>query len=311
MPLSTVLHVGRVGSLIGLTPSDVVGVVDLATPILTPAGSGSRWAASDPVTHGEDISPSNVGTFPGITLTAYSGPTIITVNGTTIEDKIVNADLTIRAQNVTIRNCQINGYIDIDEGSSDFQYSFYAVDCDINAGNRAVTTVGSKNFRVERCEIRGGNRSVYPYHYGEVVENYIWDQWVSATVRTHASAIRQSQNGLILRNNFRCDVEDIDPPGSGASANLTGYGDFETVQFNTIESNYIGWTHGGYGAYFGSSASKPFPNANNIRVIDNIWERGPSGINATYGPNTDYNPSAPGNVWINNRWDDGTIQNPA
>lgn len=276
-----------------------------------PPGAGSYWTTASPVTHGEQITINNVGVPPGTSLTAYSGPSTITANGTVIYAKTISTDLVIRAKNVEIRSCVVNGTVDIDEGAADGAYSFYAVDSDINAGERAVTVVGSKNFRVERCRIRGGNRSVYPYHFGEVVENHIAEQWVSAEVRTHASAIRQSQNGLILRNNFRCDVEDISPIGSGASANLTGYGDFETVEYNRIEGNFIGWTRGGYGAYFGSSASKPFPNANHIEVIDNIWERGPSGMNAVYGSNTDYSQTAPGNVWTGNKYDDGTVLLPA
>lgn len=272
---------------------------------------GSWWADFAPVDHGIDISPANTGVPPGTVLAPYTGPSIITVDGTTVEGKTITAGLEIRAKDVEIRSCQINGTVSIDESAEDGAYGFYLVDSRVHGGDVAVTCVGTKNFRVERCHITGGNRSVYPYHFGEVVECYIAGQWVSSTVRNHASAIRQSQNGLILRNNFRCDVEDVPATGSGASANLTGYGDFETVQFNTIDSNFIGATPGGYGAYFGSSASKPFPNANNIKVRNNIWERGPSGHNAVYGSNTDYNPAAPGNEWVNNRYDDGTILNPA
>jgi hypothetical protein len=90
---------------------------------------------------------------------------------------------------------------------------------------------------------------------------------------------------------------------------LTGYGDFETVEYNNIIDNYFGATDGGFGCYGGSSGSKPYPNANHIVFTGNRWERGPSGLNGVWGPITDFNPSAPGNVWSNNAYTDGTVFN--
>lgn len=48
------------------------------------------------------------GVEPGHTLTEYTGPMTVTEAGTLIEDKIINGSLVITADNVTVRNCQVN-----------------------------------------------------------------------------------------------------------------------------------------------------------------------------------------------------------
>lgn len=49
------------------------------------------------------------GVIPGTQLTAYTGPTTITADGTVIENKEVFSDLKIQAKNVTIRNSKLRG----------------------------------------------------------------------------------------------------------------------------------------------------------------------------------------------------------
>lgn len=272
---------------------------------------GDGWA---PVSHGSQINASNTGVPVGTSLSVYSGPMTITVNGTVIEGRIINGDLQIQAKNVVVRKCQLNGFIDIDEGEVDGAYNFLIEDTRVNTGNRAVTAVGSKDFIARRCHITGGNRSVYCYHNAVVEECYILGQWVSSAVRTHASGLRISQTSSIQRNSITCDVKDVPVMGgnpmtdvSGPSANMTGYGDFETVEHIDVINNYFGATDGGFGCYGGSSAGKPYPNANNIRYMGNRWARGASGRNGVWGPITDFNSSSPGNVWSNNAYTDGTF----
>ena len=70
----------------------------------------------------------------GVTLTNYTGPMTITTPGAVIENVIIHGQLTVKAANVTIRNCiiQSNGWWGI-EGEN------------------------SPNLRVEHCDIIGGN----------------------------------------------------------------------------------------------------------------------------------------------------------
>ncbi|MBK6849442.1 MAG: hypothetical protein IPG96_18595 [Proteobacteria bacterium] len=99
------------------------------------------------------------------------------------------------------------------------------------------------------------------------------------------------------------------PPDGGCSADLTGYGDFTTIHDNLIEKNLFKATTGGFCAYGGSSASKPYPNAYNIVFKDNVFERAAAPQHPPscgyYGTISDFNVNAPGNVWTNNAFDNG------
>jgi hypothetical protein len=66
--------------------------------ILTaPAAPATTWPkASDTGTTG--------------TLTTYTGPHTLTVAGTTIENKIINGNIYTEADNITIRNCKMQGF---------------------------------------------------------------------------------------------------------------------------------------------------------------------------------------------------------
>jgi hypothetical protein len=118
---------------------------------------------------------------------------------------------------------------------------------------------------------------------------------------------------LFHHNTIACDAPNI-PPDAGCSADVTGYGDFNTIQNNTLTNNLFGTTTGGTCAYGGSSASKPYPNGNNNVFRDNIFQRGPGNRGA--GPLgkcghwfaiTDLAAGQRGNQWVNNRFDTGEL----
>jgi hypothetical protein len=114
------------------------------------------------------------------------------------------------------------------------------------------------------------------------------------------------EKATIRHNTILCDAPDV-PPDAGCSADLTGYGDFGPVQNNLIEANLFKSTTGGFCAYGGSSGGKPYSDAaNNIIFKDNVFEHGSGGRPCGFwGAITDFNPSAPGNKWSGNRWEDG------
>lgn len=251
----------------------------------------------------------------GVTLGAYTGPCTITANNTTIDGKTINCALSIQATNVTIKNSRINGSVATPNGS--LAYSFAITDSEIIAPQATgieVTGLGEANFTALRVEVTGGNRSVYCRKNCTVQDSWLHGQNIADSPRIHASAIRQSQGGTILHNRIHCSVDDTSS-GGGCSANLTGYGDFEPVQDNTIEKNLFVATPGGACAYGGSSGddgSKPYGHlAQNIIFKDNIFERGVSNNCGWYFPITDFDDTRPGNQWINNKWADGTVLPPA
>lgn len=251
----------------------------------------------------------------GVTLGAYTGPCTITTNNTTIDAKTINCALSIQATNVTIKNSRINGSVATPNGS--LAYSFSITDSEVIAPQATgieVTGLGEANFTALRVEVTGGNRSVYCRKNCTVQDSWLHGQNIADSPRIHASAIRQSQGGTILHNRIHCSVDDTSS-GGGCSANLTGYGDFEPVQDNTIEKNLFVATPGGACAYGGSSGddgSKPYGHlAQNIIFKDNIFERGTSNNCGWYFPITDFDDTRPGNQWINNKWADGAVLPPA
>src|SRR4051794_5253077 len=76
------------------------------------------------------------GVQPGVTLANYTGPMTITTDGTVIENKIFNGSLTVKAANVTIKNCIIQ-----------------------NFGTWGIEGEKSPNLHVEYCDIIGPGTS--------------------------------------------------------------------------------------------------------------------------------------------------------
>ena len=117
---------------------------------------------------------------------------------------------------------------------------------------------------------------------------------------------RMGSNGVIRGNTIACDAPDV-PPDAGCSAAISGYGDFAVVQNMLVDGNLIIAGSGGYCAYGGSTPGKPYSNGtNNIRYTNNVWQSGSNGKGCYYGPITSFDVNAPGNVWSNNKFDNGT-----
>ena len=258
--------------------------------------------------------PDNTGVPAGTSLTTYSGPNPITVNNTTINAKTITAGLSIDASNVTITNSHIIGSVNIDEG--DTGASLTITDSWIETvPDSADESLGTINYTATRVKVTGGRRSVYCWTNCIVQDSYVADQADDPTGVFHESGLRMTQNGTFLHNTIWCNAADF-PPDAGCSADQTGYGDFATTQNNLFQGNLFPATTGGYCSYGGSSLGKPFPNANNIRYIDNIYGRvldGAPRLNdhgdpdcGFFGAVTAYNPAASGNQFTNNRYDSTT-----
>ncbi len=254
--------------------------------------------------------PTTTGVPVGTSLTPYTGPCSVTTDNTTIDAKTIDCDLLIRAANVTITRSKINGSVATEEDSTG--YSFAISDSEIDIGQRAGTGIGAVNFTATRVHVYGGNRSINCWHDCTVTDTYVHGQFEDLTGTFHESGMRMGQSATFRHNVVICDAPNV-PPDGGCSADLTGYGDFGPVQNNTIDKNLFGATTGGYCTYGGSSQGKPFSNdTNHIVFTSNVWQRGttPSDhgeyVCGYYGSNTSFDEALPGNVWTDNKYDDGT-----
>ena len=240
-------------------------------------------------------------------LQPYSGPCSITEDGTVIDAKVVDCDLSIRAADVVVRRSVINGTIS-SGGDPSSRYSFALVHSTLDVspdGARLETGVGSVHFRVIGSEIRGGNRGINCWFRCVVRDTWVHGQDTDDSGQAHESGIRMGTHGVFRNNSIGCDAPDV-APDAGCSAPLTGYGDFGPVVDNLVDGNLFLATTGGTCAYGGSSPGKPYSDgAANVRFIDNVFERGDSGNCGFWEPIMDFDPSRPGNSWVGNFWQGG------
>jgi uncharacterized protein DUF4082 len=248
----------------------------------------------------------------GTTPTTYTGPCTIQTNNVVIDAKIINCDMRILAQGITITRSIINGTIYSDPDY--FNGSFTLTDSEVRMPQSTGTGIGDVNFVVTRVEVTGGSRSINCAANCTVQDSYLHGQYTDRRGIDHESAVRMGSNSVIRHNYITCDATPV-PPDSGCSAALTGYGDFAIVQKNTIDNNLIdGGPYGsmGYCAYGGSTKGKPYSvGVNNIKFTNNVFMRGPGGKCGIWGPITSFDSNAPGNVWTNNLWGDGKTVPPA
>ncbi len=217
----------------------------------------------------------NTGVPAGVTLT-NSGPITVTTNGAVIQNlNIVNGNITVNANNVTIRNCRIT------------TYDYYPIDN------------GGTNLLVEDCEITGTDPNVAA---AISFSNY-------TARRVHAKG---SADGF--KANANCVIEDcyihdlaVTQDSHNDGIQSTG-GDNVTVRHNTIDTNTDG-----VAIQFGSSNTGWLVTNNLVRATGWAFNGGSGTSNCTFTNNRFarvsgwYGPASlggSGNTWSGNIYDD-------
>jgi hypothetical protein len=248
----------------------------------------------------------------GTTLTPYTGPCTIQTPNVVIDKKIVNCYLRILAKGIVITNSKIVGGVYADY--NDNVGSFTITDSLVDAGQTGPGTgIGDAYFTATRVHVTGGSRSINCYANCTVKDSYVNDQYADKTGVNHESGIRINTHSTLEHNTIGCNAPDI-APDAGCSAAITGYPDFDPVTGNTVDNNLILAGSGGYCSYGGSTAGKPFSGqTSNIHFTNNIYQRGTEMgaggrgyVCGYWGAITSFDSSAPGAIWSNNLWDDGT-----
>jgi len=251
----------------------------------------------------------NTGVPAGTTLTNYTGPTTITTPNTIINAKTVNDDLVIQTTGVQILNSRVNGHIDVDGANR----SVTIEDSEINAGNVSQPAVGYGNLTIRRTNLTGGQHSVLCGDNCVMEDNYMHAQYNAPGGSYHNNAfISNGGSGATLTHNtFFCEPEN-NGSGGGCTADVSFFGDFAVISDITVNNNlFVATPSGAYCGSFGHNPAKPFgSNPSNVVVTNNIFQRGPNNQCGTSAPVTSFL-SANGNVWTNNKWDDGATVPPA
>lgn len=248
--------------------------------------------------------PTPRSTGPRTAPTRTSGSLTSSRTGQVISGLTVNGRLTIRHDNVTVRDVIVNGT------------GTYMLQVLRTASGRCPT-----NVRIEYTEINGANASesdipLYSPHCGYIFDHghihnvgrssrlvnnttisnsYIFsDRTGSSGSHRGAVGINGGSNNRIVNNVLMCQ-------GTGCSAAIPMYGDFGPVDGLLVQHNLLATT-GSYCAYGGSIDSKPYPNGSYIRFINNHFSTKYFNTCGRYGPISGFENGVRGNVWSGNIW---------
>ncbi|MEV6963559.1 hypothetical protein AB0M47_00460 [Hamadaea sp. NPDC051192] len=285
-----------------------------ASPTATPKPSSSTKLPS--AAGGPWPNASNTGVPAGTKLSTYGGPCQIKTAGTVIDAKTVNCTLEVRAANVTIKRSKINGRVVLDtdiSGSS--RWSYTLVDSEVDAGLVQLPAVSYGNMKVIRTEVRGGATSVQCGEHAiscTVEDSYLHGQRIPDDANWHLGGfLSNGGKNIRIRHNYIFCSPPANSVGEGCTGDLNLLGDFATISDVVIDSNFLAAGTGmSYCLYGGDASSKPFPHANHVIVVNNVFQRGSNRKCGAYGPVTGFNKNGTGNQWSNNKWDDGSTVPP-
>lgn len=288
-------------------PGTLTGTAGTTGTDTAPASGGGRGGAggSRPRTRADFPGAHDTGVPAGVALASYDGPEAVTEPGTVIDRRRITGRLVVTAPGTVITRSEIRGNVTVTESGS-----LRIVDSSIDAGDHAGTGLEGYHFTAVRVHVVGGNRSMYCSADCTIRDSFVHGQATDPSGRWHESGIRMEQRARIIHNTITCDAPDV-PPDGGCSAGLTGYGDFAAVRDNLVRDNLFLPTTGGACAYGGSSRGKPHTEgARGNRFVGNVFTRGASGSCGVWFAIADFDPAAPGNVWRDNVWDDGSPVRP-
>lgn len=333
-------------SVAGQSGTGAVKFAAAATPTPTPVGSCAAVQQHTP--DGPDglggcwPGPNNTGPNAAEnTMSAYTGGCTVNSPNVTIDSKIINcAPFTVgaNAAGLIIKNSYLKGGVVQDSASASYTIQDSQLD---NAVSRPACTSGTtcaagkyacgdlnngtvdcgisgSNFTVLRTEVLHTNRGAYCQSTCTIQDSYFHgtNLWPDGSDMAHASGVREEQYLTFTHNSFGCDYNGPFTNNEiGCSADLTGYPDFAPIMHNTIDSNlFLANPGNGFCAYGGGTAGKPYSgNATNATYQvfkNNVFQRGSTGICGSYGPVTDFISGRTGNIWTNNKYDNGAIVNP-
>jgi hypothetical protein len=287
------------------------------TPTHAPTPTAPTPTIAPPSPTGGFPDASNTGVPAGVTLTPYTGSCNITAT-VTIDAKTISCPggLNIRAAGVVIENSKVNGRIvvDTDENRT---WSLTLTDSEVDAGSGDLPAIYNGNVTILRANIHGGHNGLECQEhssYCSLRDSWIHDQWQALTGDTHLGGFLALGNVVpctgtngacveLLHNTIVCDAAE-NSSGGGCTGDINLLPHYGPLPGAIIKNNLLGGNAGAAFCTYGG-AGMEYP-ASNIVYMGNVFERGTNNKCAAYGPVTNFNSAAPGNVWANNTWDDGT-----
>ncbi|ETK34338.1 right-handed parallel beta-helix repeat-containing protein [Microbispora sp. ATCC PTA-5024] len=263
-----------------------------------PAASPSARVPASPEAR-EWPGPDTTGVPPGTPLRP-SGSIRVTREGTVIDGLDVHGEISVEADDVTIRNTRVRGIpgwwgILQRQGFSGLTVQ----DVEIFGNGRERTQFGILNqggmITVRRADIHTISNGIST-EQGLIEDCYVHDPKLYKG--DHIDMIMSSGppapgTQLIIRHNTA--VNTLDQTGA-----ISLFQDFGVVHDVTVQDNLL--AGGGWSLYAGAGVKG---TSSNVKVIGNVFSRKvwPKGGQA--GPVAYWDAHGPGNVWQGNKWDDG------
>jgi hypothetical protein len=273
----------------------------------TPASASSTKAPAGP---GGFPNASNTGVKPGLTL-KRSGSIKVTRDGTVLQNLLlVDSSIEVWANNVTIRNVRIT----TDKQEMDWgiaqrgNYRGLVVeDTEIFSNLKKKISYGiiihDGGATMRRVNIHATADSIVT-SAGVIEDSYLHDP--AYFPNDHTDMI-QTQGGpgpgltLVIRHNTIINTE-------GQTGAISLFDDSRPLRNVRVEGNFL--AGGGYTLYGGGYRSDGKTPAN-IVVVDNVFSRMVFPKGGYYGAVAYFDSGAPGNVWSDNRWEDGKPLKPS
>src|SRR6478609_7951959 len=252
----------------------------------------------------------STGVPPGTELAPYAGPCTITetVVLSGVDATGVCPAIVVQATGVRIESSRVPR-VESTATQVDPSYSVEVVDSEVVAGKWIGGAVWGSNLTVTRTDVTGGQHSVHCGTGCVVEESWLHDQFNPPGEAAHNNAfISNGGTDMVVRHNTLHCTAELNDTGGGCTADLSLFGDFEPISDVLVEDNLLKANDSSvpYCAFLGHAPGKAYPVATGVVVTGNVFERGTNDLCGVYGPVTSFDPTASGNEWRDNTWDDGT-----
>jgi hypothetical protein len=249
------------------------------------------------------------GVPPGTELAPYTGPCTLTetVVLAAVDATGVCPAIVVQAAGVRIESSRVPR-VESTATQVDPTYSVEVVDSEVVAGKWIGGAVWGSNLTVTRTDVTGGQHSVHCGTNCVVEDSWLHDQFNPPGEAAHNNAfISNGGTDMVVRHNVLHCTPELNDTGGGCTADLSLFGDFEPIGDVRVEDNLFkaNASSASYCAYGGHAPGKPYPDATGVVFAGNVFERGANETCGVYGPITSFDPTATGNEWRDNTWDDG------
>ena len=161
------------------------------------------------------------------------------------------------------------------------------------------------NLVIKGTEIRGGKDSVECRGNCFIEDSYLHDQRSYEGAHIQGFLTSGGNNMVLRHNSIACDPPS-EAQGEGCTADVALFGDLAQVNNVLVEKNLLlGGPYPAFCIYGGYQPGKAYPISTNIRIVDNVFERGPYRTCGRYGPTSSVEQGTGGSIWSRNTWTDG------